>query len=102
MLSVLTADNAVSFCLVLSQTHIAGRGAFSVVKQGKNKKTGAQVAIKYIEKKFVQEKHIEQLRREIAIMNKVDHKNVSAYPEDSPPLAHILLVFISTWTRSRS
>ena len=53
------------------------RGAFSIVKDGTNKKTGEKVAVKYIEKKYVQEKHIEQLRREIAIMTKVDHKNVS-------------------------
>ena len=52
------------------------RGAFSIVKLGVNKKTGRKLAIKYIEKKFVDEKHIEQLRREIDIMKKVDHVNV--------------------------
>jgi len=31
-----------------------GRGAFSIVKKGKNKKTGQHVAIKTIDKKFVE------------------------------------------------
>lgn len=53
-----------------------GRGAFSVVKQGINKKTGVKYAIKYIEKRHVVEKHIEQLKREIEIMKKVDNPNI--------------------------
>ncbi len=54
------------------------RGAFSVVKQGTNRKTNERVALKFIEKKFVKKKHIEQLRREIDIMQKVCHTNVLA------------------------
>jgi len=53
-----------------------GRGAFSVVKRGKNKKTGEDVAIKYIEKKFVDPQDLVLLSREIDIMKKIQHKNV--------------------------
>jgi serine/threonine protein kinase len=52
------------------------RGAFSVVKEGTNKESGEAVAIKFIEKKYIKKKHIEQLRREIEIMKKIDHPNV--------------------------
>jgi len=53
-----------------------GRGAFSVVKRGKNRRTGDDVAIKYIEKKFVDPQDLMLLAREIDIMKKVQHKNV--------------------------
>lgn len=53
-----------------------GRGAFSVVKKGKHKKTGEPVAIKVIEKKFVEKQDLMLLAREIDIMKKVDHPNV--------------------------
>ena len=38
------------------------RGAFSVVKKGIRKADSEKVALKFIEKKFVKKKHIEQLR----------------------------------------
>jgi len=47
-----------------------GRGAFSVVKKGVNKKTGQEVAIKFIEKKFVDKQDLMLLAREIDIMKK--------------------------------
>jgi len=53
-----------------------GRGAFSVVKKGVNKKHGEEVAIKFIEKKFVDKQDLMLLAREIDIMKKVDHANV--------------------------
>jgi len=53
-----------------------GRGAFSVVKKATHKKTGEDVAIKFIEKKFVDKQDLMLLAREIDIMKKVDHPNV--------------------------
>jgi len=53
-----------------------GRGAFSIVRKGKNKKTGQQVAVKTIEKKFVEKQDLMLLTREIEIMKKVNHPNV--------------------------
>eukprot|EP01117_Protostelium_nocturnum_P018716 TRINITY_DN788_c0_g1_i1.p1 TRINITY_DN788_c0_g1~~TRINITY_DN788_c0_g1_i1.p1 ORF type:complete len:360 (+),score=126.75 TRINITY_DN788_c0_g1_i1:236-1315(+) len=53
-----------------------GRGAFSVVKRAKNKKTGNMAAIKFIEKKYVDQQDLLLLSREIEIMKKVNHKNV--------------------------
>jgi len=53
-----------------------GRGAFSVVKRAKAKKTGEKVAIKFIEKKFVDKQDMTLLAREIDIMKKVAHANV--------------------------
>jgi len=53
-----------------------GRGAFSIVRKGKNKKTGQHVAIKTIEKKFVEKQDLMLLAREIEIMKKVNHPNV--------------------------
>jgi len=53
-----------------------GRGAFSVVKKAKNKQTGQEYAIKFIEKKFVDQQDLVLLGREIEIMKRVMHKNV--------------------------
>jgi len=53
-----------------------GRGAFSVVKNGREKKTGDKVAIKFIEKKFVDKQDLVLLAREIDIMKKVHHPNI--------------------------
>lgn len=53
-----------------------GRGAFSVVKNAKSKETGERVAVKFIEKKFVDKQDLVLLAREIDIMKKVDHPNV--------------------------
>lgn len=53
-----------------------GRGAFSVVKKAKHKKSGVEYAIKFIEKKYVDKNDLMLLGREIDIMKKVDHANV--------------------------
>jgi len=53
-----------------------GRGAFSVVKRAVHKKSGDEVAIKFIEKKFADKQDLMLLAREIDIMKKVDHSNV--------------------------
>lgn len=57
-------------------TEELGRGAFSIVKKGKNKKTDQFVAIKIIEKKFVEKQDLMLLAREIEIMKRVNHPNV--------------------------
>jgi len=53
-----------------------GRGAFSVVKRAKQKRTGNGYAIKFIEKKYVDKTDLVLLGREIDIMKKVNHPNV--------------------------
>jgi len=53
-----------------------GRGAFSVVKKCRHRKTGTEFAIKFIEKKHVDKQDLMLLGREIEIMKKVDHANV--------------------------
>jgi calcium/calmodulin-dependent protein kinase I len=50
-----------------------GRGSFSVVKKGKSKLTGREVAVKCVQKKYIKEKLME---REIKIMKKIQHPNV--------------------------
>lgn len=69
-----------------------GRGAFSVVRRGTKKGTNERLALKFIEKKFVKKKHIEQLRREIDIMQKVDHTNVLALKGIHENDMHLTLV----------
>eukprot|EP01114_Cavostelium_apophysatum_P001040 TRINITY_DN1089_c0_g1_i1.p1 TRINITY_DN1089_c0_g1~~TRINITY_DN1089_c0_g1_i1.p1 ORF type:complete len:345 (-),score=100.48 TRINITY_DN1089_c0_g1_i1:89-1123(-) len=53
-----------------------GRGAFSVVKKAKSKRTGEEFAIKFIEKQYVDKQDLVLLGREIDIMKKVSHPNV--------------------------
>lgn len=53
-----------------------GRGGFAVVFKGKNKATGEYVAVKHIQKKFVDPQELKCLEREIDIMMKVNHPNV--------------------------
>eukprot|EP01112_Ceratiomyxa_fruticulosa_P009706 TRINITY_DN2543_c0_g1_i1.p1 TRINITY_DN2543_c0_g1~~TRINITY_DN2543_c0_g1_i1.p1 ORF type:complete len:355 (-),score=77.62 TRINITY_DN2543_c0_g1_i1:115-1179(-) len=69
-----------------------GRGAFSIVRKGTHKQTGDEVALKYIEKRYVKKKHIEQLRREIDIMKKVSHENVLALKEIFEDETNLVLV----------
>jgi len=53
-----------------------GRGGFSIVKEGVDRATGEKVAIKFIEKKYVDQEELKLLGREIDIMKKVQHRNV--------------------------
>lgn len=53
-----------------------GRGGFSVVREAVNKITKEKVAVKFIEKKFVDQEELKLLQREIDIMARVQHKNV--------------------------
>jgi len=53
-----------------------GRGGFSIVKEGTDKTNGEKVAIKFIEKKYVDQEELKLLGREIDIMKKVQHRNV--------------------------
>merc|ERR1712137_38511 len=52
-----------------------GRGAFSVVKLGRHKKTKEEVAIKVIEKKNV-EQDLHRLATEMQVLKSVDHPNI--------------------------
>lgn len=47
------------------------RGGFSIVKEGRNRITGEKVAVKFIEKKFVDQEELKLLQREIDIMARV-------------------------------
>jgi len=54
-----------------------GKGAFSVVKLGINKKTGEKVAIKVIDKKAAStEQDAKRLQTEVEILKKVKHPNI--------------------------
>jgi len=53
-----------------------GRGGFSIVKKGKNKFTGEEVAIKCINKRTLKKEELQLLGREINIMKKLRHKNI--------------------------
>jgi len=53
-----------------------GRGAFSVVKKCRHKRSGTDFAIKFIEKRHVDKQDLMLLGREIEIMKKIDHANV--------------------------
>lgn len=53
-----------------------GRGGFSIVVEGTNKKTGEKFAVKCIKKTMVEGDDIKLLRREIHIMKRVDHPNI--------------------------
>jgi tRNA A-37 threonylcarbamoyl transferase component Bud32 len=53
-----------------------GRGGFSIVKKGKNKRTGDEVAIKCINKKNLKKDELQLLTREISIMQKLRHKSI--------------------------
>jgi tRNA A-37 threonylcarbamoyl transferase component Bud32 len=53
-----------------------GRGGFSIVKKGKNKKSGEEVAIKCINKKNLKKDELQLLTREINIMQKLRHKSI--------------------------
>jgi len=69
-----------------------GRGGFSIVKEGTDRVTGEKVAIKFIEKKFVDQEELKLLGREIDIMKKVQHKNVLKLVEIYETDNHLSLV----------
>jgi len=58
-----------------------GRGAFSVVKLGVNKKTKEKVAIKIINRNDVGQDYEKNLRMEMEILKKVHHENIIALLE---------------------
>jgi len=53
-----------------------GRGAFAVVRQATHKKTKRKYAVKIIDKKNLGESHSVSLKREIDIMQQVDHPHI--------------------------
>jgi len=58
-----------------------GRGAFSVVKLGINKKTKERVAIKIIDRNDVGKDYEKNLKMEMDILKRVDHPNIIALHE---------------------
>jgi serine/threonine protein kinase len=67
-----------------------GRGAFSIVREAVNKKTGERVAVKSIRTKFIKNK---LLMREIEIMKKVgNHPNILKLHEVFETKKHLYLV----------
>jgi len=69
-----------------------GRGGFSVVREGLDKRTGEKVAIKFIEKKYVDQEELKLLQREIDIMKQVKHRNVLRLFEIYETDSHLSLV----------
>jgi len=53
-----------------------GRGGFSIVREAVNRVNKERVAVKFIEKKFVDQEELKLLQREIDIMARVQHRNV--------------------------
>ena len=53
-----------------------GKGAFSIVRLGVNKSTGAKVAVKIVQKKELNAEDLASLREEITILSSIDHKNI--------------------------
>ena len=53
-----------------------GKGAFSIVRLGVNKATGAKVAVKIVQKKELNAEDLSSLREEISILSAIDHKNI--------------------------
>jgi|EP00670_Eutreptiella_braarudii_P003167 serine/threonine protein kinase len=70
-----------------------GKGHFSKVKLGVHIKTKKQVAIKIMERKALLEEGMEeQLKREIAIMRKLNHPNVTQLYEVFQTTKHVYLI----------
>jgi len=57
-------------------TYELGSGGFSVVKLGINKKTGAECAIKIVEKSKLSENDLISLKQEVEILNALSHPNI--------------------------
>jgi len=58
-----------------------GRGAFSVVKLGTNKKTKEKVAVKVIDRNDVGKDYEKNLKMEMEILKRVEHPNIIALHE---------------------
>jgi len=73
-----------------------GRGGFSVVKKGKNRKNGEDVAVKCIKKKNLKKEELQLLTREIAIMQKLTHPNIIQLFEvfDTPTDLFLVLEYV--------
>ena len=57
-------------------TYELGSGGFSVVKLGVNKKTGAECAVKIVEKSKLAENDLISLKQEVEILNNLSHPNI--------------------------
>jgi len=67
-----------------------GRGGFSIVLEAVSKEDGEKYAIKVIEKAMIDD--FEQLKREIKIMKKIEHKNVLKLYEIYEDVNHVYIV----------
>ena len=71
-----TATKKLKFSSAYTLSRELGSGAFSVVKLGINKKSGAQTAVKIVSKAKLTEEDLESLYVEIDILGKLDHPNI--------------------------
>jgi len=73
-----------------------GRGGFSIVRKGTNKETGAEFAVKIIEKSAGEEE-LQLLQREIDIMKKLKHKNIISLEEvyDEPDNIYLVMELVT-------
>jgi len=62
-------------------TDLIGRGGFSHVRKGKNKKTNEIVAVKIIEKRQNDPDKLTKVKNEIELMQKLNHKNIVCLKE---------------------
>lgn len=75
-----------------------GQGTFGKVRKGVHKLTGLPVAIKVLEKdKIVDMADVERVRREIKILNTVNHPNVIRLYEviDSPKRIYLIMEYVA-------
>lgn len=72
---------------------VLGAGSFGKVFVATDKQNSKfKVAVKVISKKFLTKEEIENLKNEVAIMNKVDHPNIVKYYETYDEAKFIYLV----------
>jgi serine/threonine protein kinase len=70
-----------------------GRGHFSKVKIGVHVRTKQQVAVKVMERKALQDENMEeQVKREIAIMRKLNHPNITKLFDVFQTRRHVYLI----------
>jgi len=74
-----------------------GRGAFSIVYQATHKTTGAQFAVKVINKKDLGRDYEKNLKMEVDILKKVNHPNIIALKElfDAPDKLYLVMELVT-------
>jgi len=70
-----------------------GRGSYAKVVQARNSKTGEQVAMKIMDRKFIERENvIEYVKKEISVMHSLKHPNVVALKDVLLTKSNIYLV----------